>query len=80
MINVSMIGVGVLLIRRVFVIFGAPGCCGYLGYLASSVFEDGWLFPTALTAIGLSIIYPGVIWQRMKLRLQKNLVVFYLYR
>jgi hypothetical protein len=64
MINVLMLGVGVLLIRRVFVIFGALGCCGYLGYLASSVFEDSWLFPIALTAIGLSIIYLGVIWQK----------------
>jgi hypothetical protein len=64
MINVFMIGVGVLLIRRVFVIFGALGCCGYLGHLASSVFEDSWLFPIALTAIGLSIIYLGVIWQK----------------
>ena len=64
MINVSMIGVGVLLIRRVFVIFGALGSCGYLGYLASSVFEDSWLFPIALTAIGLSIIFLGVIWQK----------------
>ncbi len=64
MINVFMIGVGVLLIRRVFVIFGALGCSGYLGHLASSVFEDSWLFPIALTAIGLLIIYLGVIWQK----------------
>ena len=64
MINVFMIGVGVLVIRRVFVIFGALGCCVYLGHLASNVFEDSWLFPIALTAIGLSIIYLGVIWQK----------------
>lgn len=63
-INIAMIGVGVLLVRRVFVIFGALGCCIYLGHLASSVFEDSWLFPIALTAIGLSIIYLGVIWQK----------------
>lgn len=63
-INVLMIGIGVLLIRRVFVIFGALGCCGYLGHLASSVFEDSWLFPITLTVIGLLIIYLGVIWQK----------------
>lgn len=63
-INVLMIGAGVLLIRRVFVIFGALGYCGYLAHLASSVFEDSWLFPIALTAIGLSIIYLGVIWKK----------------
>ncbi|MBW4979915.1 DUF2157 domain-containing protein [Marinobacter adhaerens] len=63
-INLLMIGVGVLLVRRVFVIFGALGSCGYLGYLASNVFQDSVLFPVMLTAIGLGIIYLGVLWQR----------------
>jgi len=61
-INLIMIGVGVLLIRRVFVVFGALGSCGYLGHLASDVFRDSWLFPIALTAIGLGIIYLGGLW------------------
>ncbi|HTN32500.1 MAG TPA: DUF2157 domain-containing protein [Marinobacter sp.] len=63
-INLLMIGVGVLLVRRVFVIFGALGSCGYLGYLASKVFTDSWLFPISLTIIGLAIIYLGVLWQK----------------
>lgn len=63
-INLLMIGVGVLLVRRVFVVFGALGCCGYLGYLASDVFKDSLLFPIALTAIGFTIIYLGVLWQK----------------
>ena len=63
-INMLMIGVGVLLIRRVFVVFGAIGGSLYLGHLASTVFRDSWLFPIALTAIGLLIIYLGVLWQR----------------
>lgn len=63
-INLLMIGVGVLLVRRVFVVFGALGSCGYLGYLASDVFKDSWLFPVALTAIGLGIVYLGVLWQK----------------
>ena len=63
-INLLMIGVGVLLVRRVFVVFGALGGCGYLGYLASDVFKDSWLFPVALTAIGLGIIYLGMLWQK----------------
>jgi hypothetical protein len=62
--NLLMIGVGVLLIRRVFVVFGALGSCGYLGYLASDVFKDSWLFPIALTAIGLGIIFLGILWQK----------------
>lgn len=63
-INLLMIGIGVLLVRRVFVVFGALGGSFYLGYLASDVFKDSWLFPIALTAIGLLIIYLGVLWQR----------------
>lgn len=63
-INIVMIGVGVLLVRRVFVIFGAIGSCGYLAYLASEVFADSWLFPISLTVIGLGIIYLGVLWQK----------------
>ncbi len=63
-INMIMIGVGVLLVRRVFVIFGALGSCGYLGHLAEDVFQDSWLFPIALTAIGLLVICLGVLWQK----------------
>lgn len=63
-INLLMIGVGVLLTRRVFVVFGALGSCGYLAHLASDVFRDSWLFPIALTAIGLGIIYLGILWQK----------------
>jgi len=63
-INLLMITVGVILVRRVFVIFGALGSCGYLSYLASNVFKDSWLFPITLTALGLLVIYLGVLWQK----------------
>jgi hypothetical protein len=63
-INLLLIGIGVLLVRRVFVVFGALGASGYLGYLASHVFKDSWLFPMALSAIGLGIIYLGIVWQK----------------
>jgi len=63
-INLLMIGVGVLLIRRVFVVFGALGGCGYLVHLASDVFKDSWLFPVTLTAIGLMVVYLGILWQK----------------
>ena len=31
---------------------------------AGEVFKDSWLFPIALTAIGLGIIYLGLVWQK----------------
>jgi hypothetical protein len=63
-INLVLIGVGAALFRRVFVVFGVLGSAGYLGYLASTIFEESWLFPIALTVIGLSIVYLGVVWQK----------------
>ena len=63
-VNIFMVAVGVIIVRRVFVVFGAIGACLYLGHLASNVFEDSWLFPITLTAIGLLIVYLGVLWQK----------------
>lgn len=64
MVNLGLIGAGAVLVRRVFVVFGALGCAAYFGHLASTVFENSWVFPVALTAIGLLIIYLGIIWQK----------------
>jgi hypothetical protein len=44
-------------VRRAFVIFGSLGYCGYLEHLASDFFKGSWLFPNALSAIGLMVIY-----------------------
>lgn len=63
-INLAMIFIGVILNRKVFVIFGAFGICGYLGHFAYRVFEYSYLFPIALTIIGIGIIYLGVLWQK----------------
>ncbi|WP_454782586.1 DUF2157 domain-containing protein [Legionella sp. WA2022007384] len=63
-INLLLILIGVILNRKVFVIFGALGTCCYLGYLAFRVFNFSYLFPVALTAIGFAIIYLGIIWQK----------------
>jgi hypothetical protein len=37
------------------------------------VFEDSMLFPIALTAIGLGIIYLGILWQRHEARISAAL-------
>lgn len=63
-INLLMIVVGAMLARRVFAVFGGLGAAGYLGYLAYEVFTDSLVFPFALTAIGLGVIYLGILWQR----------------
>jgi hypothetical protein len=63
-INLFMIAVGVTLIRRVFIVFGAIGCCGYIGHLAFDLFKDSWLFPITLTVLGLLVVYLGILWQK----------------
>jgi hypothetical protein len=63
-INLFMMGFGIVLVRRVLVIFGALGVCGYVGYLAYDVFKDSWLFPIMLTLLGAFIVYLGILWQK----------------
>lgn len=63
-INLGMIALGTVLSRRVFAVFGGLGAAGYLGHLAHTVFKDSLLFPFALTAIGLGVIWLGIVWQR----------------
>jgi hypothetical protein len=58
--------------RRVFVVFGAIGCTLYLGHLANDIFKDSWLFPISLTAIGLGVIYLGVLWQKNEARITQR--------
>lgn len=64
LINAGMILAGAVLGRRVFAVFGGLGVAGYLGYLSSRVFKDSMLFPIALSAIGLLIIWLGIVWQK----------------
>lgn len=67
-INIVMILTGVILRRKVFVVYGALGGCFYLGYLADKIFADSWLFPITLSVIGLGIIASGIHWQKHEVR------------
>jgi hypothetical protein len=62
LINVIMMFCGILLERRVFVVFGGIGFFGYLGYLSWNVFKDSLLFPLWLTALGLGVVYMGWVY------------------
>lgn len=73
-INIVMIFVSVLLQRKVFLIFGSLGVMGYLGHLSYTVFKDSFLFPFALTFLGLAVIYAGVLYQRNRGRLENYLL------
>jgi len=64
LINLAMIVIGAVLSRRVFAVFGGLGIAGYLGHLSYRVFRDSMIFPVALTAVGLGVVWLGVLWQR----------------
>jgi hypothetical protein len=71
LINVVLIALSVLLQRRIFIICGALGILGYLGHLSHVVFKDSLMFPFALSALGLIIIYAGIMYQRHRLAIEK---------
>lgn len=58
-INIFLMVCGVLLERKVLLVFGAIGTFGYVGHLAWSVFRDSLFFPFALSLVGLGIVYTG---------------------
>ncbi|MCV6589940.1 MAG: DUF2157 domain-containing protein [Marinobacterium sp.] len=72
-VNLLLIGSGIVLQRRVLALFGAMGVSLYLGHLTWSVFEDSWLFPVVLIALGILIVYLGLIWQRHERRLSQKM-------
>ena len=69
LINIAMMLTGVILMRKVFVTFGAIGCALYIGHLAFDLFKDSVLFPVVLSAIGFIIIYLGTIWHKYEKKL-----------
>lgn len=71
--NLVLILIGVILNRKVFVVFGAIGSCCYIGYLAFQVFKYSYFFPVALTVIGIGIIYLGILWQKHEAHLTQQM-------
>jgi hypothetical protein len=72
-INLALILVGAVLVRRTFTAFGAIGVAIVLGDLSWRLFKASWLFPIALTLIGIAIIYAGIWWSRNEVRLATRL-------
>ena len=70
MVNVLLIGIGVVLRRPVFAVFGGVGVFMYLGHLSYQVFKDSMLFPFALSLLGIAIIYLGVQFQKHRMAVE----------
>jgi hypothetical protein len=73
LINVGLLGFSLFLDRRVYAVFGGMGIAVYLGQLAFNTFKDMILFSFALSAIGLLIIFLGLLLHRNRGRLVAKL-------
>jgi uncharacterized membrane protein HdeD (DUF308 family) len=73
LINLGLVLLGAVLGRRTFTVFGALGVALALGDISRRFFQDSWLFPIALSLIGLAVVYAGVIWSRHEARLTARL-------
>lgn len=62
--NVGLLAMAVVLMRRIYAVFGAIGICIYLSHLAEVVFKDSLLFPFALSLIGVAVIAAGLLYHR----------------
>lgn len=60
--------------RRVFLVFGAIGCYGYLSYLAFHIFNGALGFVFALGSIGLLIVLTAVGYQKYARHWLENLI------
>jgi hypothetical protein len=59
--------------RRVLAVFGGIGSAGYVGHIDHEFLKDSMVFPFVLTAIGLCVIYLGILWQRHEKRISSRL-------
>lgn len=64
LLNIGLVVVSLILVRRVYTVFGTIGISLYLGHLADVVFKNSLLFPFALSLIGVAVIAAGLFYHR----------------
>lgn len=64
LLNVGLLLLSIILVRRAYALFGALGVTAYLGHLADVVFKNSLLFPFALSLIGVAVIAAGLLYHR----------------
>jgi hypothetical protein len=73
LINIGLLGFSLFLDRRVYAVFGGFGIAVYLGQLAFNTFKDMILFSFALSAIGLLVIFLGLVLHRNREKLTASM-------
>ncbi len=73
-VNLVFMVLSVLLQRRLLIVFGSLGVSIYLSKLAYDTFAGPIVFPFALSAVGLTIIFLGVFYQRNREKIETKLL------
>lgn len=63
-IDLLLIGFGIAVSRKMFVIAGVIGCYFYVTHLVNQFVDDRWLVVGLFAVMGLGIIWLGIIWQK----------------
>lgn len=72
LIHLALVGISLLLKRKVFVVFGAIGIFGYLSNEAYTHFRNSVAFPFALSVIGIALIFLAMQYKRNETALQER--------
>jgi hypothetical protein len=64
LLNVGLLLIAVVIMQRVYAVFGAFGIALYLVHLTSDVFRNSLLFPFALSLIGIAVVAIGLLYHR----------------
>jgi hypothetical protein len=72
-INLALVLIGAVIVRRSFTVFGAIGVGVVLVDISARFFRHSLVFPIALTLIGLAIVFVGVWWSRNEARIAARL-------
>lgn len=70
-INLGLMLVSVLLVRRALMVFGSLGVFAYVGHLAAEIFEDSVLFSFVMSGIGLVIIVLGIAYAKNREHIER---------
>ena len=76
LIHIALIGISLLLKRKVFVVFGAIGIFGYLSNEAYSHFRNSVAFPFVLSVIGISLIFLAMQYKRNERALEERAAIW----
>lgn len=72
LVHLALVGISLLLKRKVFVVFGAVGILGYLTNETYTHFRNSVAFPFVLSAIGIALIFLAMQYKRNETALQER--------